>query len=149
MEAALTVRVEISSFAHATEDVEKVRRAISRICPPGVPLRILGRQVRGHYGNQITICSLRLSDRPSAELFFNRLRSSISAEDKNKLYDQIRSHLDESGRLHLRLDKQAALNGEFVLRDDDPVKIKILFRNIGTQGDDVVEHLRQLFESGD
>ncbi len=128
-------RVEISSFAHATEDAEKVARAIQEICPKDISQRVLMRQVKGHYGNQIVICSLRLTNKSKAEFFFRKLWAILSDEDKNKIYDQIRYQVNESRRLHLRLDKQSALQGKIVLKDEDPIKIEIVLRNAGRHGD--------------
>jgi len=122
---AMTVRV--SSFAHATEDLDKVVRAIQNMNPQELMGEIHTDRVRGHYGNQIIACHATFAGRSKAERFFNHLWANLSSLDRALLYSRAESQIDKSGTLHLRLGKQEALKGNFVLKDDEPIKIEILF----------------------
>ena len=121
----MTVRV--SSFAHATEDLDKVVRAIQNISPQELTGGIHTDKVRGHYGNEIIACHAILVGRSKAERFFNHLWANLPSLDRALLYNKAESQIDESGTLHIRLGKQEALKGRFILKDDEPIKIEILF----------------------
>jgi RNA binding exosome subunit len=124
---AKAISARLSSFAHATEDIDRVIRAMRNICPQEPQRRVRTEKMRGHYGNQITACLLTFSGRPEAERFFNHLWNNLSSIDKTTLYSEAESHIDESGILHIRLDKQKALKGIIALNDEQPVKIEVSF----------------------
>jgi len=43
------------------------------------------------------------------------------------MIDNLRGYLDESGRLHIRIDKQEAVNGNIILGQTEPIRIEISF----------------------
>jgi RNA binding exosome subunit len=117
----------VSSFAHATEDLDKVVRAIQNTNPQELMEGINTERVRGHHGNQIIACYAILAGRPKAERFFNHLWANLPSLDRAILHSRAESQIDESGTLHIRLGKQEALKGRFTLKDDEPIKIEISF----------------------
>lgn len=127
LDHARAVTVRVSSFAHATEDLDKVVRAIQNTNPQEFTGGIHTDRVRGHHGNQIIACHATLAGKPKAERFFNHLWVSLSSLDRAVLYNRAESQIDEAGTLHIRLGKQEALKGRFTLKDDEPIKIEILF----------------------
>lgn len=127
LDYARAMSVRVSSFAHATEDLDNVVRAIQNINPQELTGKIHTDKVRGHYGNQIIACHVTLAGRSKAERFFNHLWVNLSSLDRALLYNRVESQIDESGTLHIRLGKQEALKGRIILKDDEPVKVEMLF----------------------
>ena len=136
------VSVKISTIAHATEDLANVLQAISNLCPVDFPRKVETRKLRGHYGNEITVCQLTVKGRFKAEQFLNNLWGKLSTLDQTSIHDEISTRLDETGNLHLRIDKQAALTGRFSLQESDPIKVEISFRLEARQGKRVSEMVR-------
>lgn len=121
--------VDIRSFAHATEDLDRVVKAIQRILPgryiDDVVFR--SRSLRGHHGNPIQLLETRIKKKEVITSFVEGLASNLSALDKETLRREIDSYVDK-GSLYLRLDKQAAHQGEHRLSAVDPIWIRIRFR---------------------
>ncbi len=115
-------------MAHATEDAEKVIRAISNICPEDLSLEFNTIKVKGHYGNPITIIRLVLRGRPAAERVFNNIWGKLSSLDKAQLKNSAESHIDESGVLHIRVDKQTAFAGRVSIEEGESIKVEINFK---------------------
>lgn len=121
--------IDIRFFAHATEDVNKVVQAAKRILPADYVDGILFKRssLRGHYGNPISFFETRIKRREMAEAFIENLSTSLSGSDKETLLSDIELHV-EKGSLYIRLDKQAALQGDFKLCAADPIRVRIRFR---------------------
>jgi len=123
------VFIEIRLFAHATEDLSKVAEAVKQIFPVGYSEEVEFRRtnLKGHYGNPITLFEAKIKDGKKARAFVDSLFSRISLTDKEDLLREIGLHV-EKGSLYLRLDKQAALRGEVKLCTEDPIRVRIRFR---------------------
>lgn len=121
--------IDIRFFAHATEDVNKVVQAAQRILPADYADGILfkRRSLRGHYGNPISLFETRIKGREMVKAFIENLSTSLSGSDKETLLSEIGLHV-EKGSLYIRLDKQAALQGDFKLCAADPIRVRIRFR---------------------
>ena len=122
------VSARISAIVHATEDVDRVLQALSRILPEGsLPSKADTQRVHGHYGNEIRMVDLSIRGAP-ARSFFEHLWKSLPSFDRASILDALEKHLDPSGSLHLRLDKEEVLRGIIRMKDQDPIKIHISFR---------------------
>jgi len=125
------VRVELAAHAHATEDPEKVKKALMNVVPEALrnKVRIERATVEGHYNNPITRIIARLEGR-DAEEFVKRLGEMLNEQDKKILSALFDSRYDErSGRLFIRFSKQDAYMGEIRLYDgDDVVHVVIQLR---------------------
>jgi RNA binding exosome subunit len=134
--------VDIRAFIHATEDLEKVTKALQNILPPDLMgiLAIRKTELTGHHGNPITLLEARIKGRRTAQAFLGKLASSLRLIDKETLGSEIASHL-EKGNLYLRLDKQAAFLGEFKLGSTDSIHIRMHFRKPGSE--DVIKICRR------
>lgn len=121
--------IDIRFFAHATEDVNKVVQAAQRILPADYADGILFKRssLRGHYGNPISLFETRIKGREMVKAFIENLSTSLSGSDKEALLNEIELHV-EKGSLYIRLDKQAALQGDFKLCAADPIRVRIRFR---------------------
>jgi len=135
--------IDIRFFAHATEDVNKVVQAAQCILPPDYVDSISFKRgsLRGHYGNPITLFETRIKGREIIKAFIENLSTSLNALDKETLLNEIRLHV-EKGSLYIRLDKQAALQGDFKLCAADPIRVRIRFRK--EKLEDIVKVCREI-----
>ncbi len=140
------VRVDLTAHAHATEDVNRVRRALLNLLPSELrgKANVSIESLTGHYSNPITRLSLSVVG-DDAEKVLHNILSSLSRGDKYALLASLESRYDErSGRLYIRLGKQEAYLGRVRLAEgDDVVRLVVVFQ--GTPSlEKVVEKLRGL-----
>jgi len=121
--------IEVRSFAHATEDPDKVMEATKRIFPTDSLEEVEFRRtsLKGHYGNPITLFEAKIKEEKTIKGLIDNLFPRISAMDKESLLREIGLHV-EKGSLYLRLDKQAALHGDVKLCTADPIRVRIRFK---------------------
>lgn len=67
--------------------------------------------------------------------------------DRVSILDALDKHLDPSGVLHLRLDKQEAFRRMFRVKDQDPIKIQVSFKKEIKSDLDPIQGIKQLLES--
>lgn len=135
--------VDIRFFAHATEDPKKVMEAVKQILPSDYIDNIAFKKnnLKGHYGNPISLFETRIKEKEIIQVLVKHISSNLSELDKETLFREISLHA-EDGNLYLRLDKQAALQGELKLCTADPVRIRIRFRK--KKIEDIVKICREL-----
>ena len=145
----MTVHVtsaRIKAIAHATEDPHKIVRAFHRLYPDeNFEPRIEKAVVKGHFGNPITSLTAAIRGLQAERFFFN-LWNTLSSSDREILFGEVGSRLDEQGVLHLRLDKQGCLLGTIVLNDQDPVKVEVSFRSVLNSEEEIRALLRSTKE---
>jgi RNA binding exosome subunit len=124
--------IDIRVFSHATEDENKIIEAVKKILPADHLEKIVLEKhtLHGHYGNPITFFETRIKDKEVLKAIVENLSSHLNTLDKEELRSRI-SEYSEKGSLYIRLDKQAAFEGEFKLEQVDPVRIHVRF----TKGD--------------
>ncbi len=125
------VRVELSCFAHATEDEGKVLQALSNVLPERLRgsqrVAITEAKVEGHHGNPIIIVTARVRGQDAAAIF-EYILEKLSAEDKAYISSTLKARR-AGGRLYLRLDKQLAFLGVLRISEgDDVIKVVVHFR---------------------
>ena len=122
--------VDIRLSIHATEDLEKAKKAVYRLLPEDrveeIPFKT--EALKGHYGNPITLFETRIKDEGTIRAFMEKLSRNLDEQDKHRILTEPEIFL-EKNNLYIRLDKQAALEDEFKLRRDDPIHIRIHFKN--------------------
>jgi len=121
--------IDVSLFAHATEDEEKVMQAVRNLFPTEHRDLITFRRqnLRGHHRNPIILFETKIKDKEIIMAFIKNLSSNLSVLDKETLLEKLGRHV-EKGSLYLRLDKQAAFQGNFKLCMADPIRLRIRFR---------------------
>ncbi len=82
-----------------------------------------------------------------ARSFLEHLWKSLPSFDRASILDALEKHLDPSGGLHVRLDKEEALRGILRLKDQDSIKIQLSFRTKINSDPGVGEAVKQLLES--
>ena len=122
--------IDIRTFAHATEDLEKVMLAIRNLLSEKLSESTIFQKntLKGHHGNPIILVQTKLTDKKALPSVLKRIGSGLSSLDKDALQLTLKSHLEKSN-LYLRFDKQSAYKNEVSFSQDDPIHFKIHFKN--------------------
>lgn len=115
----------LRTFAHATEDISRVKSSLKLFLPEGCEIETT--MATGHFGNPITVLEANLNPKYS-QLFLAVLRNLPKAE-LLQLKDELKRHIDDDCNFYIRFDKQAAYGGDVRLaQTDDSVvaKMKII-----------------------
>ncbi len=137
--------ITILTHCHATEDCEKVLKAIKNILPPNIRDRVsFSKQtLYGHYGNPITI--IKTTIRENIEDILRYLAGKMSDSEKSILNISFDLRYDRKGnKLYLRISKQEAFRDRVMIYDgDDIIKIIIGFKG-SRRIDKIKEFLRNM-----
>jgi RNA binding exosome subunit len=134
-------------FSHATEEPSRVLKALFSLIPQNYrsKLEVKEEAVRGYFKNPIIIYRAKLSRRQEAEEMFSSIAKDVVDDDKVRLGKEIEHRVDDSGKLFLRLDKQAAYAGAIsVHQDDDTIKLVVRFSGYPAKKENVIETCRAL-----
>jgi len=123
------IYIDISLFAHATENIDKVMEAVKTIIPPPHIDEVTFKKskLKGEYGNPVTVLRARIKKQEIIKVIVDRISKSLSESDKNRILQELELRLDRSN-LYLRLDKQWAFRGSLKLCRADPIHLKIHFK---------------------
>ena len=120
--------IQITAISHATEDPDKIARAIAQVFSPATSrMEAEKRTVKGHFGNPITTFLSNARGKQTDGLL-DELYTRLRPRDQTRLLEELGSRIDEDGRLHLRFDKQDCFRGSLRLEDEDPVKVTVSLR---------------------
>jgi RNA binding exosome subunit len=138
--------VEISTIAHATDDLEKVQQALGSILPKSLKERQLftRRYLEGHHRNPIVTFDAKLTKSSDVSAFIDHLMAQISGTNKLAIKRDLDLHSDTEGNLYMRIDKQQAYRGSAVPGIEDPIRIRIKFSRLSG---DPRKLMKQLLES--
>jgi RNA binding exosome subunit len=122
--------IDIRVFAHATEDPDKVQTAVRNLLPPELSENLIFEKTSctGHHGNPIILFTSKLTDKKLLPKALEKIGKDLGALDKEDLDRDIKLHL-EKGNMYLRFDKQSAFLGSLKLIQNDPIHLKIHFKN--------------------
>jgi len=126
--------IDLRVFAHATEDPNKVQTAVCNLLPVELSKTLVFEKTSctGHHGNPITLFTSKLTDKKLLPTAIEKIGKDLGSLDKEELNRDIKLHL-EKGNLYLRFDKQSAFLGVLKLSLNDPIHLKIHFKNKTTQ----------------
>jgi len=135
--------VDISFFAHATEEENKVIGAVRHLLPAAQVENIVFNKssLRGHYGNPITLYEARIKEKEIVRAVVENLSSGLTPLDQESLLREVELHV-EKGSLYLRFDKQAAFQGQFKLGVSDPIRVRLRFKK--SRLEDIVQICREI-----
>ena len=121
--------IDVRVFVHATEDIDKVLKAVYNTLPTELADEIVFKKtnLKGYYRNPIILLETKIKKRDAAKTVFKKLASGLSSLDKELLNNEIKQRLNK-GNLFIRLDKQSAYLNKLKLRSDDPIHFRIHFR---------------------
>lgn len=134
-------KADITVFAHATEDQDKVRLSVINILPKDMTKTFEEISLTGYYGDPITLMTTKLRRWKDATETLVHIVNALSSLDQQSLLDGTENRVDGSGNLYIRLDKQKALKGRIVLSSNDPIRGK--FKFFKPHGVDPVEHINE------
>ncbi len=122
--------LDIRVFAHATEDTDKVQTAVHKLLPTELAETLVFEKtsLTGHHGNPIILFTTQLTDKKALPSLLEKIGSGLTALDKETLNRELKLHL-EKRNLYLRFDKQSAYLGLYKLAQNDPIHMKIHFKN--------------------
>jgi len=104
--------ISLEAFVNATEDEEKVRRAIENISGQSIPEGSEVTVVEGSFGNRIGILRVEYRNKRDIEKVLDRLTST---EAFKRSLEQAEERLDRDLVYHVRFDKGSAYAGRTVL----------------------------------
>jgi hypothetical protein len=121
--------IDVRFSVHATEDPDKVIKAVQQVLPADYVEDILftRKSLRGYYRNPITLFETRIEKKDVIEALVKNLFSNLEKSEREIFLREIELHV-EKGSLYIRLDKQAAFHDEMKLCKADPIRVRIRFR---------------------
>ncbi|HXZ97870.1 MAG TPA: RNA-binding domain-containing protein [Candidatus Acidoferrum sp.] len=132
--------VQISTIAHATDDLDKIHEALRFLLPDSLKAGevFTRRYVQGHHGNPIVTFEARLTKPQQLDQFARHLRKQLAKHEKLLIQHNLERHCDDQGNLYVRLDKQQAFRGTLELSDDDPIRVKLKFSRLGGHTEELI-----------
>jgi len=126
--------IDMRVFAHATEDPSKVQTAVKNLLPAELAETLTFEETSctGHHGNSIILFTSKLTDKKLLPTAVEKIATNLSTLDKEELGRDLKLHL-EKGNLYLRFDKQSAFLGTIRFTQNDPIHLKIHFKNKTSQ----------------
>ncbi|MCX8181627.1 MAG: hypothetical protein N3D12_00755 [Candidatus Methanomethyliaceae archaeon] len=122
--------LSFSAIAHATEDPEKVKKAMLNLLPKDLRTSITISQTaaKGHHGNPITLLNFDINEPESAKATFNYIICSLPDVEVSQIRSQLNLYYDGRSAIFLRIDKQSAYLGSLRLSlSDDVIKLRVNF----------------------
>ncbi|WP_049921010.1 RNA-binding protein [Halopiger djelfimassiliensis] len=104
--------VDLRTFCYATEDEKRVEEALRTFLPE--EFEIDRAESEGHYGDRILVLSARVENADDVRHVLSRL---TALESFDRLIAELDDRVTENTELFLRLDKQAAFEGDVRLGD--------------------------------
>jgi hypothetical protein len=113
----------VSAFVHATEEKDKVMKAMAILTPKGVEVNAT--ELEGYHGNPISLLECRIAKKAVLREWWVGLAEKLDAGIERIRLD-LPENIDDSCRLYLRFDKQRAYSGELVLTvGEDVVHVRL------------------------
>ncbi len=116
--------VDLRTFCYATEDEKRVEEALRTFLPEGdeEPFAIERAESEGHYGDRILVLSARVESADDVRHVLSRL---ADLDEFDRLIDELDERVTENTELFLRLDKQAAFQGDVRIGDGITFRAKV------------------------
>jgi len=132
--------IQIETFSHATEDIEKVKSLLSKFFSFDINFKT--NKTYGHFGNEITILAVELSKNKEIKDFISNFLEII---DKEYILNTLERRLDEDGILFLRMSKERVYNDDFTIDDNGDLVISMKFVTYPKSREKVIENGKLLF----
>jgi RNA binding exosome subunit len=132
--------VDLRAFCYATEDEERVERALMTYLPEEVEL---DRAVsEGHHGDRIVVLSARVERADEIRHVLDKLGE---LDDVDTVIEELEERVDDNCAFYLTLDKQAAFSGE--VRRGDGITVRTKVEAYPAKKHEAVENARDVFEA--
>ncbi|NMC76597.1 MAG: hypothetical protein GYA60_04810 [Candidatus Methanofastidiosa archaeon] len=132
--------IQIETFSHATEDIEKVKSLLSKFFSFDTSFK--ENKTHGHFGNEITIIKVELENNKTIKNFINKF---LELADKRYLLDTLERRVDEDGVLFVRMSKERVYNDDFTIDDCGDILISMKFVTYPKSREKVIENGKLLF----
>ena len=137
--------ITLEAFAYPTEDLKKVKKALSIILPEKAKLKT--EEIESYYGPSITKLSFLASKASDVRAMLEKITSKLSKEDKQKIVNTLDERMDENGCLFLRFNKQEAYNGKLMLEySGDTIKVVVKIASFPINLDNMKYNAKIIFE---
>lgn len=123
-------KLSIQVLCHATEDEEKVMKAIENVIGLGRmdKAKISTNALKGYYGDPIMMVKYELLDPEVSGEVIKGVFSKLSEHERMDIIENCLERGKHGGKLYIRLDKQAAYNNMLKLSNKDPIRIEAAIR---------------------
>ena len=139
--------IRVSTFAHATEDPEKVLEAMGIFFPEDVPSEDIEFEIletEGYFGNPIKVINAELKRSKSVKKMLEHLKELLNEEDKEYLLENLEEKVDETGTFFIRFNKQKAYLGEVAVGEgEDVIQVKIKIKAFPMKKETVVKTIKE------
>ncbi|USG99625.1 RNA-binding protein [Thermococcus argininiproducens] len=139
--------IRVSTFAHATEDPEKVLEAMGIFFPEDIPSEDIEFEIletEGYFGNPIKVINAEVKKSKSVKKILKHLTELLNDEDKEYLLENLEEKVDETGTLFIRLNKQKAYLGEAEVDEgEDVIQIKIKIKAFPMKKETVMKTVQE------
>ena len=134
-------------FVHATEELEKVRKALLFILPDEYRKRvsIKNELIVGSWGNKIFVLKLKSKGEDLVKETISRIFSNLNKVEREDILSNLFKQLDRKGGFYLRLSKQNACFQRFSLDQEGGI-IRCIFKFKTRVGEKKLEAIRYLKE---
>ncbi len=128
-------------FSYATENPEKVRRALEFVAGAEGIKEV---RERGYHGNEIVIMEKEIRRKREVRDFWKRLKEAGVVDEIIFRLDEL---MDESGNLYLRFDKQEAYLGRFTLSwKGDVIAVRAKVNSYPMKKEKAIENFKKYVE---
>ena len=139
--------IRVSTFAHATEDPEKVLEAMGTFFPEDIPSEDIEFEIietEGYFGNPIKVINAKVKRSRSVKKMLEHLKNLLSEEDKEYLLENLEEKVDETGTFFIRFNKQKAYLGEVAVGEgEDVIQVKIKVKAFPMKKETVVKTIKE------
>ena len=115
-------RLTLRAIVHATEDIDKVIKAIKNVVGEDVELAIS--RTKGYFGNEIILLHGEITKKRDIEEILKKILKI--KENRDHIIATLNERIDERYHLYIRLNKQEAYRGNIVVGEGDDV-ISLVF----------------------
>lgn len=138
-------------FVHATEDLEKVRKALLFILPEEYRERVSIKNdlLVGSWGNKIIVLKLKSKGEDLVKETLSRIFSSLSKVGREDILSTLFKQVDRKGSFYLRISKQNACLQRFSLDQEGGI-IRCIFKfktGVGERKSEAISYLKDLIST--
>lgn len=131
--------LDLRTFCYATEDEDRVERALRSLLPPDTP--VTREESFGHHGDRILHLRTRIETADEMRYVLDRLRTMSEFE---QVHEEITDRVDADCSFFVRLDKQEAYRDRIALGPGIQLRGKI--ESYPASQEAAIDNLRAYFE---
>ncbi|HNZ60683.1 MAG: hypothetical protein BWX56_00357 [Euryarchaeota archaeon ADurb.Bin023] len=134
--------IQLETFSHATEDIEKVKFLLSKFF--SYDITFIQNKTYGHFGNEIIMVKVELTKNREIKDFISNFLSIVN---KDYLLETIEKRIDEDGVLFIRMSKERVYNDDFIIDDNGDILLSMKFVTYPKNRERVIENGKLLFHN--